>query len=88
MKLTNKIYNRYNRNLKSAKDEFFFALEDELSNAIIDYEYENDGQLSREETKEVYKANLQWIYSELVAEMGDTLREIYRLETGKDELEL
>ena len=71
MKLTNKIYNRYNRNLKSAKDE-----------------YENDGQLSREETKEVYKANLQWIYSELVAEMGDTLREIYRLETGKDELEL
>lgn len=88
MKLTNKIYNRYNRNLKSAKDEFFFALEDELSNAIIDYEYENDGQLSREETKEVYKANLQWIYSELVAEMGDTLREIYRLEIGKDELEL
>ena len=42
MKLTNKIYNRSNRNLKSAKDEFFFALKDELSNAIIDYEYEGE----------------------------------------------
>ena len=88
MKLTNKIYNRYNRNLKSAKDEFFFAVDDELSNAIIDYASQNDGQLSPDDTTEIYKANLQWIYSELVAEMGDTLREIYRLETGKDELEL
>lgn len=87
------VYCNYMKNLKSAKDEFFFELEDQLFNSLMAYEGKN-GALTVEEHNRIYKEILERTYVELVAEMGDTIRDIYRIEcqiygiTDADELEL
>lgn len=85
---TNKIYSDYMKGLKSAKNEFAFELEDNLFNALLIYEDDHKVELTTDEMEEVYKAVLQRAYVELVAELGDTFRDIYRVQFGKDELEL
>lgn len=85
---TNKIYSDYMKGLKLAKNEFAFELEDNLFNALLIYEDDHKVELTTDEMEEVYKAVLQRAYVELVAELGDTFRDIYRVQFGKDELEL
>lgn len=85
---TNKIYSDYMKGLKSVKDEFAFELEDNLFNALIIYEDDHKVELTTDEMEEVYKAVLQRAYVELVAELGDTYRDIYRVQFGEDKLEL
>lgn len=85
---TGKIYSDYMKGLKSAKDEFAFELEDNLFNALLIYEDDHKVELTTDEMEEAYKAVLQRAYVELVAELGDLYRDIYRVQFGKDELEL
>lgn len=84
----NKIYSDYMKGLKSAKNEFAFELEDNLFNALLIYEDDHKVELTTDEMEEAYKTVLQRAYVELVAELGDTFRDIYRVQFGKDELEL
>ena len=85
---TNKIYSDYMKGLKSAKNEFAFELEDNLFNALLIYEDDHKVELTTDEMEETYKAVLQRAYVELVAELGDTFRDIYRVQFGEDKLEL
>lgn len=85
---TNKIYFNYMKGLKSAKNEFAFELEDNLFNALLIYEDDHKVELTTDEMEEAYKAVLQRAYVELVSELGDTFRDIYRVQFGEDKLEL
>ena len=85
---TNKIYSDYMKGLKSAKNELAFELEDNLFNALLIYEDDHKVELTTDEMEEAYKVVLQSAYVELVAELGDTFRDIYRVQFGEDKLEL
>lgn len=85
---TNKIYSDYMKGLKSAKNEFAFELEDNLFNALLIYEDDHKVELTTDEMEEAYKTVLQRAYVELMAELGDTFRDIYRVQFGEDKLEL